>query len=49
MHACTVHKTKSKKSDFSSFLAHLFPVAHLTFRGGEGSGEKEERKNLALR
>lgn len=24
-------------------------MAHLTFRGGEGSGEKEERKNLALR
>lgn len=33
----------------SSFLAHLFPVAHLTFRGGKGGGEMEERKNPALR
>lgn len=50
-HAC-LHCSQNKKQKvrfLSSFLAHLFPVAHLTFRGGEGSGEKEERKNLALR
>lgn len=50
MHAYlgTVHKTKQSEKPLS-FLAHLFPVAHLTFRGGKGGREKEERKNLALR
>lgn len=53
-HACLfrhlfTERNKAKKSDLYSFLAHLFPMAHLTFRGGEGGGETEEKKNLAWR